>query len=335
MTDIAEQVRRAIASARLLRRDDRVLVGVSGGPDSVALLHLLAGLQEELRIWVGVVHVDHQLRAESAEDAAFVEDVASRLEVAVTVIRRDVRAEVARRKQSLEDGARQIRYESFLEAARASSANRVALAHTADDQAETVLMRLLRGCGVTGLCAIPVTRSLGETTIIRPLLGVWRAELLAYLKVHRLSFRQDATNEDPRFVRNRIRHELLPLLERAYNPHVKALLAQLAEQCRTDTAFLQEASQRHWKRLVKSQNGHLDIRLDGLLKQPPAIQRQLIRLAIQRLHGDLTGFEFRHWRELERLMTERPVGTLLDLPGQVQAQRATANRITLRLSAPR
>lgn len=332
MTDISEQVRSAIASTQLLRRGDRALAGVSGGPDSVALLHLLVGLREELRFWLGVVHVDHQLREESAEDAAFVEEVGRRLKVPVTVIRRDVCAEVAKRKVSLEEGARQIRYEAFQDAAHACTANRVALAHTADDQAETVLMRLLRGSGLTGLCAIPMTRPLGDVMVIRPLLGIWRKDLLGYLARHRLAFRQDATNADPRFVRNRIRRDLLPLLEQTYNPQIKPLLSQLAEQCRTDVEFLQQAAQRQWKRLVKRQNGRLEIRVEGFVKQPPAIQRHLIRLALQQLRGDLAGFEFRHWQEIDRLFTERPAGTLVDLPGQAQLER-TPDRVLVRVRA--
>ncbi len=332
MTDVRQQTRRAITVHQLLQRGDRVLVGVSGGADSVALLHLLAGLKEARRIWLGVVHVDHQLRPDSSEDAAFVQQLAERFEVPAVVIRRNVRAEVARRKLSLEDGARQVRYEAFQEAARMHSATRLALAHTADDQAETVLMRLLRGSGLTGLCAIPMTRPFGEATIIRPLLGIWRSDLLAYLTHHRLAFRQDATNADPRFVRNRIRRDLLPLLERTYNPRIKPLLSQLAEQCRTDLEFLQHAAQRHWKRLVKRQNGHLEIRVEGFVKQPPAIQRHLIRLALQQLQGDLAGFEFRHWQEIDRLFTERPAGTLVDLPGQAQLER-TPDRVLVRVRA--
>lgn len=327
---VREQVRRTIVSAQLLARGDRVLVGVSGGADSVALLHLLVGLKDARRIWLGVVHVDHQLRPESAEDAAFVQQLAERFDVPAVVIRRNVRAEVARRKLSLEEGARHVRYEAFQEAARMHSATRLALAHTADDQAETVLMRLLRGSGLTGLCAIPMSRPLGECTIIRPLLGIWRKDLVEYLQAHRLAFRQDATNDDPRFVRNRIRHGLLPLLERAYNPQIKPLLSQLAEQCRTDLEFLQAAAQRHWKRLVKRQNGHLEIRVEGFVKQPPAIQRHLIRLALQQLQGDLTGFEFRHWQEIDRLFTQRPAGTLVDLPGQAQLER-TSDRVLVRV----
>jgi tRNA(Ile)-lysidine synthase len=165
-------------------------------------------------------------------------------------------------------------------------------------------------------------RPLGEAVVIRPLLEVWREEILAYLRRHRLPCRQDATNADPRFVRNRIRHELLPLLARDYNPRIKPLLTQLAGQCRTDADFLSAAAQRSWKRVAKVSNGRVTVRRRPFLGQPEALQRQLMRLAIRHLQGDLTGVEFRHWREIDRLFAERPPGTILDLPGQVRLERA-------------
>lgn len=318
--DLQARVAQFIREHRLLAANDRVLLGVSGGADSVALLQVMSRLQSALRLRVSVAHVDHQLRAESCEDARFVEALGARFNLPVTVIKRDVRKEAAA-GASPEDAARRVRYDALHEIARQQSASKIALAHTADDQAETVLLRLLRGAGVTGLSAIPVSRPLGEVTVIRPLLEVWRDELLVYLAQHQLAYRTDATNDDPAFVRNRIRRDLLPMLERSYNPRIKAALTQVAEQCRTDAGFLQASAQRQWKRLVKRHNGHLVIRREGLLKQPKALQRQLIRLAILHLQGDLTGFEFRHWLEIEQLFHDRPTGTVIHLPGRVRLER--------------
>lgn len=323
MGDLRQHVREMITRNQLLHRGDRVLVAVSGGPDSVALLHVLVGLKDVLGLVLSVVHLDHRLRADSAGDAAFVEGLGRQLKVPVVTVSRDVRAETASRGWSLEDGARRIRYDVFEEVARRQTADRVALAHTADDQAETVLMRLLRGAGLTGLMGIPIRRPLvnGDAEVVRPLLEVWRREILAYLAEHQLAFRDDETNRDLRFVRNRVRSQLLPLLERDYNPQIKALLRQLAEQCRTDEGFLQEVAQRMWRRVVHVREGALDIHLKGFCRQSPAVQRQLVRLAIHQLQGDLERFEFRHWREIVRLFADRPVGTILDLPGELQLER--------------
>lgn len=316
--ELPARVAQFIRDHHLLAAHDRVVLGVSGGADSVALVHVMARLRSLLRVQVSIVHVDHQLRAESGEDARFVEALGARVQMPVTVVPCEIRKASA---AGLEDAARRARYAAFLDVAQRQSASKIALAHTADDQAETVLLRLLRGAGLTGLSAIPVSRPLGEATVIRPLLEIWRDELLAYLKQHRAAYRTDVSNEDPAFVRNRIRRELLPMLERSYNPRIKAALNQVAEQCRTDAGFLQASAQRHWKRLVKQEHGHLVIRREGLLKQPKALQRQLIRLAVQQLQGDLTGFEFRHWVEIEQLFHDRPAGTVLQLPGRVRFER--------------
>ncbi|MBI3324501.1 MAG: tRNA lysidine(34) synthetase TilS, partial [Candidatus Omnitrophica bacterium] len=208
MEDLREQVRETMASAELLHRGDRVLVGVSGGPDSVALLSVLAGLKEELAVSLVIVHVDHQLRPDSACDAEFVGTLAQQLRLPVTIMTRNVFADTRQGGMSLEDRARRVRYDAFREAARQHTANRLALAHTADDQAETVVMRMIRGAGMTGLCAIPMSRSLGDgarpsdgvgssrgrrtrdgAMVIRPLLHVWRRDVLAYLTRHQLPFR--------------------------------------------------------------------------------------------------------------------------------------------------
>jgi len=323
---LLDQVRRTIAAHHLLTSGQRVIVAVSGGPDSVALFHLLVHLRQRLALSLHVAHLDHGLRDESGGDAAFVQSLAAQWKVPATIERRDVGTICSQEGWSLEDGARRIRYQFLLETARRQSADRVALAHTADDQAETILMRLVQGTGLLGLGAIPIMRRLDDDTwIIRPFLSVWRREILAYLKAEGLSFRTDATNDDTRFVRNRIRQELLPLLEQAYNPNVKGALAQLAEQSRTDYAFLEAAADRQWKRVAKSTSpSAVTISIDAFLRQPQPIQRLLVRKAVQSVRGDLGRFEFRHWLEAERLFQERPVGTRLDLPGGVRFIRDRA-----------
>lgn len=328
---LLERVRSVLIAEQLVSRGDRVLVGVSGGADSAALLHLLAALGPSVTIRLVVVHVDHQLRAGSSGDAEAVAALAQALGVPMERITRDVRRETAGRGWSLEDAARRVRYDAFRDAATRHSANRLALAHTADDQAETVLMRLIRGAGLTGLTGIPRSRSFGALTIIRPLLGIWRSELLAYLAHHGVAFCDDPTNRDPAFLRNRIRTQLLPLLEREYNPQMKALCCQLAEQCQVDRAHLQAAAKRCWKRLVKRRGQVFLIRREGLMRQPEAIQRAIIRLAIEQLQGDLTGFEFRHWQEIQRLTNGQPAGSVVTLPGTLQFQR-TPEHLVARLA---
>lgn len=352
------RVQQAIAAHHLLTPKATVVVAVSGGPDSVALLHVLIALKSSWHLTLHLAHLDHGLRQESAEDAQFVEALAARWHIPTTLERCNVAARCAREGWSIEDGARRLRYEFLREVAKRQGASVIAFAHTADDQAETVLMRLMRGTGLLGLGAIPMTRPLDESVwLVRPLLEVWRREVMAYVKRAHLPYREDTTNRDSRFVRNRIRHELLPLLERDYNPNIKHVLTQLAEQSRWDYAFLQEAAGRQWKRLVKGQpiharqrqttsrplasrrsqqetqsSTHVSLCIEPLLRQPKALQRQLVRRAIQRVRGDVGQLEFRHWLEVERLLTERPEGTILDLPGGVHVRRENARLVCQRSS---
>ncbi len=322
--DLPAAFRAAITSQQLFSKASRILVGVSGGMDSIALLHLLRALPSSWKPTLMIAHLDHGLRPESAADAAFVRELAARGKLRACIEREDVQARCRQEGWSLEDGARRIRYEFFRRAASAHSAAYVALAHTADDQAETVLMRLLRGAGLMGLGAIPAKRLFRGLSIVRPLLGIWRRQIAGYVAHHRLAYREDATNADERFVRNRIRHRLLPLLEREYNPNIKGALARLAEQSRSDYAYLEDAAGRQWKRTAKEagkETPRVAISVARFLRQPKALQRQLVRQAIQRLRGELTAVEFRHWEEAERLFQQRPVGTLLDLPGGVQFRR--------------
>lgn len=330
-------VRDALAAGQGLPAGSRVIVAVSGGADSVALLHLLRSVSAAQRLALHVAHLDHALRKDSPDDAAFVRALAQQWRLPVTIARWSVGERCEREGWSLEDGARRLRYQFLEDVAAAQSAGVVALAHTADDQAETVLMRLVRGAGLQGLSAMPAARRLGTARLIRPLLGVWRRDLLAYLRRHGLSYREDATNRDPRFLRNRIRHELLPLLERSFNPNMKAALTQLAEQSADDYAYLQGAALRQWKRLAKPRrsrpNPEIAIRLAGFLRQPPALQRQLLRQAVLELRGELTAMEFRHWEQARRLLARCPVGTVLDWPGRVQLRRET-DAIVCRLAEP-
>lgn len=331
MDVLAGRMLETIRARRLLVSGDRVLLAVSGGADSLALAHLLSSLAPTLRLRLTIAHVDHRLRPDSDADARFVEQVAQRLGVPARIAVRDVPALAASaHAASLEDLARQARYEALADLARQTASARVAIAHTADDQAETVLIRLLRGAGPTGLAGIPIARPLGDAVVIRPLLTTWRAEIIDYLRRHDLTAREDATNRDQRFVRNRIRHGLLPLLERDYNPQVRQLLVQVAEQCQVDTAYLQAAVARYWKRLVKTRRGShgWTIKIAGLLALPEALQRGVIRRVVHEARGASSGMEFRHWTEIEQLLRRRPQGSIVDLPGGVRIER-TADRLVI------
>src|SRR2546422_1031675 len=211
----------ATARARgLLRPGDRVLAAVSGGPDSVALLSVLAALAPSWDLTLQAVHVNHGLRgAESDEDASFVAGFCDRLGVALAIERVTLVGPAGRRRgRSLQEQAREARYAAMVRVATALRMDKIALGHTADDQAETLVMWMLRGSGTAGLAGIPPSRG---PLVIRPLLDVGRAEIIAYLEAQGLPFRVDSSNAKPLYLRNRVRHELLPILKR-FNPQLLA-----------------------------------------------------------------------------------------------------------------
>src|SRR5262250_3360433 len=253
------QIERTIRRHAMLAGGETVLVGVSGGADSVALLHLLSNLAEDWRLRLHVLHVDHQLRMESADDADFVRALGARLGVPV-----DVATVTVERRSSLEAAARAARYAALEACAARVGAARIAVGHTADDQAETVLMRLVQGAGVRGLAGIPPVRG----AIIRPLIEVRRSALESELASAGLSWVDDASNRNPKFLRNRIRHELLPLLADSYNPEVKAALARVASLARETVGALDRAAEVELDRLAVWADGAATVRLDALRALP-------------------------------------------------------------------
>jgi tRNA(Ile)-lysidine synthase len=219
--------------------DERCLIGVSGGRDSVALLHqlLAAGFKDLI-----VCHLDHALRPESAEDARFVADLAEKHELEAVIGRQDVAARAKHRRQSLETAAREARYGLFAQTARNRDCPRLFLAHHADDQVETFLFNLFRGSAGNGLAGMrPLsTQTIGGVTlqISRPLLGVWREEIDAYIARHRLAFCEDASNTDPRHTRNRLRHEIIPAIESALGREIRHPIWRAAEILRAEEEWL-------------------------------------------------------------------------------------------------
>ncbi|MBI2287649.1 MAG: tRNA lysidine(34) synthetase TilS [Chloroflexi bacterium] len=298
--------------------DQHLLVAVSGGPDSVCLLHILTTLQDELDIKLHVAHLDHQLRgAESAADARYVARLAEQLGIPSTIDRRDVKAYQARRHLSLEEAAREVRYTFLAEVARSIGTSRVAVGHTTDDNIETILMHLIRGSGTRGLRGLqPNTRwpsADSSLTIIRPLLTVSRQETSAYCYDHQLAPRTDTSNQSLSPLRNRIRHQLLPLLQ-SYNQRVSDALLRTARIAGDDLAFLDKETARLWNKVARRQGDIIILDKARLLKLPSALQRHLLRKAIEELLGNLRDIETSHIEEIIAALP-KPSGKSLNLPG--------------------
>lgn len=273
---LREAVGRALRRQAILAGGETVLVGVSGGADSVALLHLLAELAPEWRLRLHVLHVDHQLRPDSARDAEFVRALGLRLDVPVDVERVTVAA-----GGSLEAAARAARYAALEAWADRVGAHRIALGHTADDQAETVLMRLLQGAGVRGLAGIPAVRG----RVMRPLLHLRHADLVAELRRAGLAWLEDPSNRDPKYLRNRIRRDLLPFLASAYDAGIVDRLTRLAALSREVVDALDHMAAAELDRLAIVTEGGLTLPLDALRALPDRVAAEVLRQAATRLGG--------------------------------------------------
>lgn len=270
--EVVEQVEDFCRAEGLVEEGESVLLAVSGGSDSTALVAIFAALRERLRLRLHVGHLNHSLRgAESDADAAFVATLAERFQIPATIETAEVeKIKREKKRSSLEAVARQVRY-AFLDAtARKIGAQKIALAHHREDLAETLLMHLLRGAGSGGLAGI---RPIREKRWIRPLLFLTKEELRRFLEVSHLSYREDRSNNDRRFLRNRIRHELLPTLK-TYNPRVVEALARAAETLSEEDAYLQTLSDDLRRSLTREGNG---LAANGLLQAPRALRRRVVR----------------------------------------------------------
>lgn len=309
MHELVSQVSFALTHFFPSKRDLRLGVAVSGGPDSVALLGALVALAPRKSLHVTVLHVNHALRPEADQEQQLVEDLCRRWQlpcIVETLIPPHTRSGVEAR-------ARAARYRFFQRAKEQHHLDAVALAHTRDDQAETVLFRLLRGAGRRGLAGIPAQR---DGWIIRPLLACSREDVLAYLAVQRLPYATDASNADLRYTRNKIRHMLLPLLEREFSSQIRQHLVQTAASLRQEEAWIEEQAQAAYER---AQAGENRLSRTRLLAEPQALWPRIFRIWFERSKkpGELS---FRHFQRLDTLVEGSSVGQV-ELPGSCVVSR--------------
>ncbi|HHW14053.1 MAG TPA: tRNA lysidine(34) synthetase TilS [Firmicutes bacterium] len=346
MGDLLGRVRRTVERYRMLAPGETVVAAVSGGPDSVALAHLLLRLSEEYSLSLHVAHLNHRFRGAEAEaEARFVAELAERWGLPVTVGEEDVPAHLARCGGSAEAVARRFRYAFLERVADSVGAVRIALGHQADDQAETVLMNLLRGAGPRGLGGMPPVRG---GRYIRPLLQVSRREIMAYLAEQGLPYRLDPSNASRRFFRNRIRHDLLPYLEREFAPGLRAILSRTADLLQAEDEYLEGvAATARGALLTPTRAGRSGREMStgytgscrALAELPLALLRRMIRQLWRELAGlpgdaeEAEGLEeaaarpdgprlgYERVEAVVELIREGRTGARLQLPGGVTVRR--------------
>jgi tRNA(Ile)-lysidine synthase len=313
---LAERVLGFIQEHQLVSEGEKLVVAVSGGADSVCLLHILANLQ--LKIKLHIAHLNHQLRgADSDADAEYVADLARKLGIPCTIEKRDVKGYQKEQRLSLEEAAREVRYRFLAEVAKSVGAERVAAGHTKDDHIETILMHLIRGSGTRGLRGLqPSTlwQSGAESLIIvRPLLEISHQQTEEYCRQHNLAPRLDASNLSLSPLRNRVRQQLMPLLE-SYNPAVAEALLRTGRIADDDISFLDEEVSRLWDKVIRQEGKSLVLDKAEFEPLAPALKRYLLRASVERLLGSAKDVEMRHIEEMMSLTT-KPAGKRLNLPG--------------------
>jgi tRNA(Ile)-lysidine synthase len=303
-----------------LVKDRPVIVGVSGGPDSLCLMELL----RQAGYPVIVAHFNHQLRQDSLQDARTVEKTASKLMLISTIGAGDVRAHAEAEKLSIEEAARNLRYKFMFDLAREHNAQAVAVGHTADDQVETVLMHVLRGTGITGLQGMSYRTILeifdSEIPIVRPLLDIWREEVIIYCAAHGLRPHYDSTNDSMNFQRNRIRHLLLPTLE-SYNPKFREALHRMSQSLRSDHEFLIEMVETAWKEtVIEVDDDFVTFDFPLLSKCALGLQRNLVKRAMIHLRPGID-VTFTALERASRVLNDESNASRAELKGGLRMVR--------------
>jgi len=315
---LEQQVLGFIKQNHLVSGGEKLVVAVSGGADSVCLLDILVGLQAKLKIKLHLAHLNHQLRdAESEADADYVSDLARKLGIPATIERRDVRGYQKQERLSPEEAAREVRYHFLTEVAGATGAQAVAVGHTRDDHIETILMHLIRGAGTRGMRGLqPSTEwpsKSGSLIVIRPLLEVSHEETEGYCRQHRLAPRLDASNLSLSPLRNRIRQQLLPLLQ-SYNPGIAEALLRMGRIAGDDIDFLDKETARLWAKIARQEGKAIILDRKGVDRLPSTLKRYLLRASAEKLLGSAKDIEMRHIEEMMSALG-KPAGKRLSLPG--------------------
>lgn len=301
----------------MISRGDKVLVATSGGADSVSLLKTLLNLKKKLGIEVVAANIDHSLRGEeSAADSKFVKSLAKEMGIDIAYKKIDVKKS-GTKKSSIEEKARKKRYEFLSKAAKSRKCNVIATGHTMDDQAETVLMRVIHGSSTEGISGIPPVRKQGKIRIVRPLIRTERKDIIAFLQQNNIKYVEDSSNENMRMRRNKIRKLLLPHLEE-YNPRVKRALVNLADNIREDTSL---ATKETIARKGRVSGTSARIKISELLLQPKAIRKRVFKELFTSSGGSVKKLTYRHWISVDEFLKRAQNGKSLDLPGEIRVTK--------------
>ena len=314
---IINSVRQTIKRENLIEKNDKILIALSGGPDSICLLDIMIKLKDEYNLTLYAAHLNHRIRGiDAQEDSLFCQKICKKNNVTFFVKNIDIPELAVQQSRGVEEVARDVRYDMFFDIKNKLGINKIAVAHNLDDQAETMLMKMFRGSGIQGLRGIDYKRKDG---IIRPLLDIYKSQINEYCDVNNLNPRIDKTNFESDYSRNKVRLDLIPYIENNYCENIKQILSRTANVIRDDYNYIEKVSKEHYELLVKNKSAD-EIILDlPLLKNTDtAIQKRVIRLAILDIMGNLYNIENVHIVDSLSLL-EKSDGKIINLPKNLKA----------------
>lgn len=319
-------VAETISGYNMFEPYDSVLIGLSGGPDSIALLHIMLIFASRLSLRLGIAHLNHSLRGhDSDNDAEFVLSVAGRLNLPCYNIKEDVSRYKLEKRISLEEAAREVRYDFFLKTAKKHGFNRIALGHQCDDNAELVLMYIFRGSGPCGISGIPPVRCAeggGGIRIVRPLIKTTRSEIINFLNSKGIDYVIDSSNSDTGYLRNRIRHELIPHIRDACNPNIVATLNRLSSIIRVEEEWIENTLNPLYENSVLSEDDKkIALSVEILDTLDTAAKRRIIRKAVVKIKGDLRHITLAHIDSVSRLLEKGSCRWNIDFPDRIRVCR--------------
>lgn len=323
------KVMNLLMNHNLLEKGDRVLVAVSGGPDSVSMLHVLKELSVTLELQLFVFHLDHRVRGESSlEDARFVKELAAGMGIPSFILSFDVPRYRRIFGMSLQEAARKVRLRLLARTAEKIKAPKIALGHNSDDQVETILMRIIRGSGPEGLTGMSMISKLPvpgakKALLIRPLLEISREEIERYCRENKLTYRKDSSNLKAVYRRNKIRLELIPYLEEQYNPRIREALLNMSRTLNRENVFMEEQAHLAFPELLLEESmGRVILRSPPVIKLHPALQVRIFRIALNRLKGNLSAVEYKHIESILKLLNQGGPHGSLTLPGGISIKKS-------------
>lgn len=319
ITELINTVKNTLIRHSMVRHGDAILVALSGGADSIALVHILLNLSPEFDLRLGIAHLNHSMRAaESDRDADFVKSTADKLNLPCFIKKVDVNHYATHHKLSIEEAGRILRHQFLNETAREHGFNKIALGHHKNDMAETVLLNILRGTGPQGISGIPPVRGL----LIRPLINISRSDIENYLSCENISHITDSSNMDPQFLRNRIRHGLIPLLVSEFNPEIVETLNHTAEIIRDEQRWIDSLTDCYVENVkLPGDRSKTILSIPELKKLPLGAIRRIIRKVISETKGNLQGVGFKHMDAVLEIILSKKPKNQVDVPGMVRIKR--------------